>query len=145
MAVERAGGAITDTFAAWGNDASQRILRLEQRRFTRDEAGEPPDPPRPFTWSIEGPAEIAYPAWPCVYEVYVGTVVLTTDTAATTDTTVDLLVDGVSKATATLPATATSAKVEVGVTVPTDSELRPEITAVGTGLGDLSIQVRVTP
>lgn len=143
MGLERRAGIVTGD--AWRSNVAQRLLRVEQRRPDVDDEGSFADPPRTVTWSLPAPSERVWPGWEAIIEEWVGTVVLRADTAGTTATEVDVLVDGVSKATATLDASETRSVTEVSVTVPAGSQVAPEITALGTGLDGLMVQMRVTP
>lgn len=143
--MERAGGAITEGLAGWGDSISQRVLRLEQRRIPIDDGGEPPEPPSTKTWAIIVPELVVYPGWEPPLEVFVGTVVLRAVVAGTSDTDVDILVDGTSKATATLPASATRSSTSVGVVVPQGSVVAPEVTAIGASMERLTVELWMTP
>lgn len=96
----------------------------------------------PLTWAIPTPYVDEYPRWPAVKGGVVTSVILTAVTAGSSDTTVDVMVNGVSQATATLASGSTSQTTDVSVSFDPGDLLSPKVTAVGTNMDRLAVQLR---
>lgn len=99
---------------------------------------------RPFqTFHLEGPVTAtSSPQWPVEFSTSLSRATARVSTVGSTDTTVDVQVDGTTIATLTIPAGDPAVAVVFATeTVETESYVSVDVTAAGTGAADLVVSV----
>ncbi|MFG0329847.1 MAG: hypothetical protein ACF8PN_08120 [Phycisphaerales bacterium] len=128
----------------WAIRTGQPSGELLQESFLSIERWARKGGDQPLTWLMPTPEPRIYPGWPAPSGGVIGEAVITAVVAGSSDTTVDVLVNGFSQATVTLPASSTKATQALSVPFDAGDVVSLQVTGIGLGLDGLSVQLRVT-